>query len=468
MRDSMKCNYYCFEVNSTYYAIDIVRLIPLNLSRELYLLLYHLQQRNIKYIENFDKFTGIALEEIKILSDQNILIHKDDIEVNNSFRELSLSFIPTLSCNFKCKYCYSNRKYDNIEMKEATLQKAIDFFCKNFDFSFCRVDFVSGGEPLYNKPALIKMIDSISECLDINSKNHFFWLCSNGTLFDDEIVSYLDKKHCNIGISLDGPQNINDANRVFKNGKGTYRHVVEEIQRINNRADLSRNIKNLWNSAVITEDTYSLPRVMRNSYELGFRNLQMKVLWSSDVSSYDFTKKMICLFEELSDYMFKLIENDQMEEFLMICNENDTFGKILLRIIIQSGVVRRCNAGINKFSVSPEGEIYPCDSFMSIGKCSLGNIYDGFNDMYFKFVKIRNNNIEGCKNCWIRNICGGDCYYNSYINSGDPTIPDEKICNITKSITKLCIKLVINLYCSFPDKMQNIYNILAKRTTRME
>ena len=110
----MKCNYYCFEENSTYYAIDIVRLIPLNLSRELYLLLYHLQQRNIKYIENFDKFTGIALEEIKILSDQNILIHKDDIEVNNSFRELSLSFIPTLSCNFKCKYCYSNRKYDNI------------------------------------------------------------------------------------------------------------------------------------------------------------------------------------------------------------------------------------------------------------------------------------------------------------------------------------------------------------------
>ena len=53
--------------------------------------------------------------------------------------------------------------------------------------------------------------------------------------------------------------------------------------------------------------------------------------------------------------------------------------------------------------------------------------------------------------------------YNSYINSGDFTIPEQKLCNITKHIIKLCVKLTIDLYCEFPDKMAKIYNILTKK-----
>lgn len=287
-------------------------------------------------------------------------------------------------------------------------------------------------------------------------------------MFDDDIIEYLDKKHCNIGISLDGPKEINDSNRVFKNGRGTYEYIVEGIHKITNNQNLSRNIKNLWNSAVITNTTNDLSEILQNSYELGFKNLQMKLLWTDDHNLIDFEENMIKLYEELAINLFELIKNDKLEQFLMICNENDTFGKIMLRIIIQSGVVRRCNAGINKFSISPEGLIYPCDSFMGAGKCCLGNILDGFNDLYYEFSKIRNYNIEICKSCWARNICGGDCMYNSYINSGNPTIPDEKICIITKRMIEICIKLILDLYCFFPEKMQRIYNILAKRTVRME
>ena len=53
----MFCNYYCFEENSVYYAIDTIRLIPLRLSKELYGALYDLQQKKIKYLDTLKKMT---------------------------------------------------------------------------------------------------------------------------------------------------------------------------------------------------------------------------------------------------------------------------------------------------------------------------------------------------------------------------------------------------------------------------
>lgn len=232
--------------------------------------------------------------------------------------------------------------------------------------------------------------------------------------------------------------------------------------------NLSRNIKNLWNCAVITSSTRSLIDIMKISYQLGFRNLQMKMVWSNDSTLRLSVEDAIKLYDELTKYLFELVEQKRTEEFLCICNENDTYGKILLRIIIQSGVTRRCNAGVNKFSVSPEGRLYPCDSFQGIEEYCIGDIYKGFNERYFEFSKMRNNDIEKCEKCWAKNICGGDCFYHAYINTGSPWIPDDKVCCIMKEITKMCISLVVNLYQFFPTEMKKIYAILARRTICME
>ena len=444
----MRCNYYCFAKGSGYYAIDTVRLIPLQLSKDLFDALYALQNKNISQLETLEEFAPTSLEEIEMLVSQNILIHTEGIFVKNSFRELSLSFSPTLMCNLNCKYCYSNRKEEAIQMDLEVLDKAIDFFCDKFDFSICRVDFVSGGEPLINKNALIRTIDFISKKFSEKRKRYFFWICTNGTLIDQDIIKQLDQRHCNLGISLDGPKINNDINRVFKSGGGTYDCVTQKICQVLSNPNLSRNIKNLWNSAVITPDSCGLSEIVRNAYNLGFRNLQMKVLWSADKTRAYFHSNIIALFEDLSNYLYSLLQNDEIEQFLMICNENDTFGKMLLRIIIQSGVVRRCNAGINKFSVSPEGRIFPCDSFMGSEKYCIGDIYNGFNNAFNEFREIRNYNVDACSNCWARNICGGDCMYNSFINTGKITIPDEEICIITKAIIEMCVKLIVDSFCN--------------------
>ena len=464
----MNADYFCFSRNQQYYAIDVVRIIPVKLNHASYSILKEMQDSNrcfndIKMFANREGFT-----DLQALYDQDILFHHNDYYVNNSFRELNISLIPTLSCNLNCKYCYSRKKHTREQMTEKTISDAIDFFCDNFSFSYCRIDFVSGGEPLYDKCSLMSMVHTIYNSFSNRKKKPLFWLCTNGMLLDEEIVYFLDKNHFNLGVSVDGPEEIHNANRIDLAGNGTYQTIVNNINNINNNRNLSRSIKNLWSCAVITSKTNSLVEVMKNSYKLGFRNLQMKLVWSNDDSVRSSFTQTIDLYEGLSTYLFHLVEEDRVDEFLSICNENDTYDKILLRIIIQSGVTRRCNAGVNKFSVSPDGKLYPCDSFLGIDEYSVGDIYNGLNEKYYEFSSIRNKNTEKCKNCWARFLCGGDCYYHAFINNGDPRVPDDTVCYIIKEISKMCIALVVDLYQSFPQKMQLIYTILAKKVTRME
>lgn len=463
----MKSNYYCFTRGGKYYGIDTVRIIPMQIKEKVY---YELKFQKEIDKEDIDLKTleEKGFNDLVALAKQDILFHSNEYKVKNNFRELNISLIPTQSCNLNCKYCYSHGKKDNRYISPDKIKDTMNFFCEYFPFSFCRVDFVGGGEPLYDLQELINMVNIISEILDENNKEPIFWLCTNGLLLKKDILYYLDKKHFYLGISLDGSAEINDFNRVDLNGYGTYNRVVKKILDIKNSNELSRNIKDLWNCAVITSNTKSLVEILQHSYELGFRNLQMKMVWSDNHMIRLSNEKAIQLYEDLTNFLFSLIEEKNINEFLCICNENDTYGKILLRIIIQSGVTRRCNAGVNKFSISPEGKLYPCDSFLGIEEYCIGDIYNGFNSMYQEFSAKRNDDIEKCRVCWARYICGGDCYYHSFLNNGSPWIPDNQMCILVKEITKMCISLVVDLYLAFPDEMRKVYSILSKKVIRME
>lgn len=53
----------------------------------------------------------------------------------------------------------------------------------------------------------------------------------------------------------------------------------------------------------------------------------------------------------------------------MLSNDNDYLGKILRRIILRRIVTHRCQAGKNKVSITANGQLFPCDSF--VGKMNF-------------------------------------------------------------------------------------------------
>ena len=468
MKKYINC-FYCFKLHEKYYAIDIVRIIPMRINKDVYKLLCQIKEDNSSF-ENVKMYEKqIGYKEIVFFKECDLLFHlPQNCCVQNSFKELSLSVIPTLGCNLNCKYCYSSVKNDNRAISLKTINDAFEFFCQNYDFNCCRIDFVSGGEPLLTQDKLKQVVNQIQYVLERYEKQSIKWLCTNGTLLNDDILEFLDSNGFNLGISLDGPQEVNDVNRMFKNGCGTYKSVQENVSKLLKNNKLTRRMKYLWNCSVVSSTTHSLVEVINNSYKLGFSNIQMKLVWSGDNNLKLTFDHAINLYEELSSYLYMLVMEGQIDRFLMLCNENDTYGKVLLRIIIQSGVTRRCNAGVNKFSISYDGNLYPCDSFLGKEEYCIGNIYQGFNENYYKINQLRVESSKICSYCWARYLCGGDCFYHALLNTDDINMPDEERCKITKEIIKMGISLVVDLYENTPSNMELIYKILSKRTKTME
>lgn len=143
----------------------------------------------------------------------------------------------TQNCNFRCKYCiYSEessrrqRSHSTARMSWAVAKQAIDFlWTHSVDSKSVNVGFY-GGEPLLEFPLLQRVVEYSEE--RFSGKELTFNITTNGTLLTDEMIHYFQAHNVSMMISLDGPKEINDRNRVFADGRGTYDAVMERIARI--------------------------------------------------------------------------------------------------------------------------------------------------------------------------------------------------------------------------------------------
>ena len=154
----------------------------------------------------------------------------------------------TQNCNFRCKYCvYSGaensyqRVHSNKVMNWNTARKAIDFLWEHsIDSKDVNIGFY-GGEPLLEFDLIKKAIEYSRK--KFMGKEISFSMTTNGTLLTEEIIRFLSKNKVQLVISLDGAKEINDENRVFKNGSGTYDRVIRKI-------DLIKQIDSVYANSV--------------------------------------------------------------------------------------------------------------------------------------------------------------------------------------------------------------------------
>lgn len=144
-------------------------------------------------------------------------------------KNLGLTIAPTLDCNFKCIYCYENRREG--VMDQATMNGIVRFVSRQATvIKNLRVIWY-GGEPLL-APSIVS---NLSKCLlEVCSRNEITYesfIITNGSLIDAGIVKMLvDSKVKGAQITLDGPRDIHDKRRVLRNGGSSFDTILNGIQ----------------------------------------------------------------------------------------------------------------------------------------------------------------------------------------------------------------------------------------------
>jgi len=134
-------------------------------------------------------------------------------------------------CNLECSYCFVN-KFDKTMDKPVTDETIFNIVHTIRSRSIKKVILkFAGGEPTLSMPLVERFHTQLLIALaDVDVELHTSIL-SNGTIITDQLISFLKKPNCEIGISLDGyGSDYHDIYRKYKGTKkGSWNKIIENI-----------------------------------------------------------------------------------------------------------------------------------------------------------------------------------------------------------------------------------------------
>lgn len=354
----------------------------------------------------------------------------------------------TQECNYRCNYCvYSDRpsnknrhhakKIMNIELAK----KCIDFYLQHSEDSLERNIGFYGGEPLLQ-------FELIKECVKyaikkMEGKIINFNITTNGSLFSDDIIDFLVEHNFNLLISLDGPKDIHDKNRIFAfNNNSTYESIMDNLTKIRDKypdyykqigfsvvIDPTNNFE-CTNNFFMTEDIVNEIRLTTAIANSSYGNTNIAI-------DYNFKKKWE--YEKFKFLLSKIGKLDKKYISKITEGRFTTYKKILKQLILPTKKLPQktshsgpCLPGQLRLFIDVNGNFFPCERIIEKdGITNIGNIEKGFDlQKVSRLLNIENVTEGICNNCFaIRNcsLCAS-----LLINDNDISI--ERSIDVCKSI----------------------------------
>ncbi|MBU1470994.1 MAG: radical SAM protein, partial [candidate division Zixibacteria bacterium] len=146
-------------------------------------------------------------------------------------RSVGLTIGITHDCNLACTYCYEERSDDYLGEPEIPLM--LQLTQRLLDRSQANRLTVTwyGGEPLLNTRFLYAMSKRLQDLCSKRGIQYASGIVTNGTLLTRRTARTLLKHQVTSAqVTLDGPSEINDARRMYRNGKGSFNDIVQNIK----------------------------------------------------------------------------------------------------------------------------------------------------------------------------------------------------------------------------------------------
>ncbi len=329
-------------------------------------------------------------------------------------------------CNLLCNYCYYIDKELQYQtppklMSDEVLEAYIRGYIEGCDaevITFCW----HGGEPLM---AGLEFYRKVIELQRKYAKNKRIenTLQTNGVLLNDSWARFFADNSFLIGISIDGPKSVHDANRLTRFEEPTFDKVIEGLECLK-RAGVEFNTL----SAVSSASAGHGVEIYNFLKSLGSHYMQFLPVSEHTKVVEGYSRSVICAPDD---------EQGQMAEWSISARD---YGCFLIEIfdewvrldvgtyyvqIFDATLARWCGVAPGVCSmgencgdgmvVEYNGDVYSCDHFV-YDHHKLGNVLnDDLRSLYhsarhFEFAATKYSSLPAkCTKCLWLNLCNGEC-----------------------------------------------------------
>lgn len=347
-------------------------------------------------------------------------VHQRPVVVWNSTRR----------CNLHCVHCYI-AAMDRPEPGELDTQQGMNLLDQIAEYRTPML-LISGGEPL-SRPDIYPLIRYAA------SKGVRAGLSTNGTLITQEVARELREAGLTyVGISIDGPQAVNDK---FRGAKGAFTGALQGIRnslaegfRVSLRFTLTAyNVPYLGEIFDLVESE-RIPRFC--IYHLAYAGRGARIADRAELTTEE-TRNAIDLSLERTD---RLHQRGLNTEVLTVDNHADA-AYVLLQVMEKRPqllpkvmpLLRQNggnSSGVGISAVGPKGDVHADQfshlrSFGNVKERPFGDIWEDTTNPIMAGLKAHPRPLNGrCATCPALRLCNGNLRVRAESATGDPWASD--------------------------------------------
>jgi uncharacterized protein len=351
----------------------------------------------------------------------------------------------TNQCNLSCGYCYEFGE-DKVATPEGKpkfmtwdiAQKSVDhLFAESAGRKSIHITFF-GGETLMNFPLLKQVVQYANEKAKSEGREIDYSLTTNGTLLTQPIIEFLAENHIGVTVSMDGPKEMNDALRVFANGKGSYDVIAPKVRALLE----AHKTRPIAARVTLTSQVTDVMKIFRHlKQDMGFHEVGFAPVTTSPNRLYAIeTVGMNTVLDQFKALAFEYRDHALKGRHHGFSNVSDTLNEL------HQGINKShpCGAGLGLVGVGPSGDIAPCHRFVDSDTHALGNVATGGIDRAKQADFLTRGHIGAkydCHSCWARPLCAGGCHHEAFVRYGDTGHPNLHYCDWIRGWTDLCLQI---------------------------
>lgn len=317
------------------------------------------------------------------------------------------------ACNMNCRYCFYQDVADKracgfagmmaLETAEALVSAAMEYAEGSCSFLF------QGGEPT------LAGLDFYRSFLQLERKYAKPGVAvqnsiqTNGYLIDDAWAAFLHDNRFLTGLSLDGPAEYHDSNRLDRAGKGTFNRTMRAAH-VLEKHGVPYNIL----SVVTGQNARSIEKIYRFFVRNGFRYLQfIPCLEPLDGERGQAGYHLSC--NEYEAFLLRIFDlwlaDLKAGRYISIRHIENWLSVLMGRPPESCNMNGRCSI---QFVVEGDGGVYPCD-FYVLDEWKLGTVgQNSFAELLSSaraqaFIQTSLDMPQECRDCPYHFICRNGC-----------------------------------------------------------
>jgi len=357
---------------------------------------------------------------------------------------LTLIVKATRLCNLRCTYCKDWRSGENHTMTFEVMARMIAAALS--DPFYDSVDFVwHGGEPtllpieFYQKALLVQ---SRFNRPGVRIRNH---IQTNGTRLTDDWIAFLQENEFAVGISLDGPGEINDRYRPKVTGAGSYDDVDRGINLLKSAG--------IPLSVLMVVDEHTLAMGPEPIFEFlltcGVKNFSLNAARPENypyaepgtpVEHYVDPERMTAFLIRLCD---RWIDHKDPEIYIRELSEiRRSLSGERPKVCLWAG---GCVGSF--FKVEPNGDVAFCGRFLGDPEYELGNVSEQSFSVLRESAKLQrvaaknHQDLAAMQACPEFGICNGWCPHERYLSFRHNSSHSDQCCGLRELIGHMRTRL---------------------------